>query len=141
MQPGSMDTGAKHIFWHILGCVYPVANYARLRRHLIASAGCVSSWGSFRPDPGCLPYDAPGHDQMPPYVVPGVFLDTACAPSDVPASVSPGLLASLQELSECDDAMVWDTVADFVEPANTSCHRATLARPRARLRLDPTSRG
>ena len=102
-----------------LSCGKAFSSVARLRRHLIASAGCVRSWGSFRPAPGCLLPETPGHDQMPPYVVPGVFLDTDCATGDVPDSVSTGLLASLQALSECDDTAVWETVADFVEPLQT----------------------
>ena len=100
-------------------CGKRFSSVGRLRRHLVAQPGCVSTWGSFIP--GSLPRNDL-HSQALPECAAG-HLDPAFA-DGIRTDAATGLLCELRTADPADEPAVWALVQNYVEPL--SILRATV---------------
>ncbi|CAE6968585.1 unnamed protein product [Symbiodinium sp. CCMP2592] len=95
-------------------CGKTYGTVGRLRRHLLSSGRCIAGWGRFTPSQGDAAASVATHPLLPPIPIPGTF-GSSLDPDPSPA-YSEALLAILQDLPEVDESVVWEAVADFIEP-------------------------
>eukprot|EP00439_Symbiodinium_sp_Y106_P001666 s6945_g1.t1 len=92
-------------------CGKRFSSIGRLRRHLVAQPGCVTSWGSFTPGSSSRTVL---HSQALPECAEGCF---ATMPLDgIRTDVAGGLLCELQAVDPADESAAWDLVQGYVEP-------------------------
>ena len=128
-----------------LGCGKLYANKGRLRRHLLSSASCRVTWGSFQVE-GDVPDGT--HVQRPPVQLQGASVEVPFR--EDPTCTHQGLVDALLALDEPDGDSVWEVVLDFVEPIDVlkqslhtwACHPEAPSHARALaddaiLMLDP----